>query len=333
MRVITYLTHPGPGLIIQGMDEQKLPTTLQEAIRYFSEPDVCTSFVASLRWPEGPVCAHCGGREHSYLTTRRIWKCKSCRKQFSVRTGTIFEDSPIPLDKWMAAIWLIANSKNGISSYELARALGLTQKSTWFMLHRIRLAMQTGSFDKASGEVEVDETFIGGLARNMHVSARRAKITGRGGTDKTMVVGVLERGGKIRASIVANRTAEKLQAHVRANVELGSDLYTDALGAYVGLDGDYTHAVVDHAKLYVDGHVSTNGVENFWSLLKRALKGTYVSVEPYNLFRYLDERAFSFNERKSTDLGRFTLVLRMVTGRRLTYDELTGKGRQSETAS
>jgi transposase-like protein len=308
------------------MDGQKLPKTLQEAIRYFSEPDVCTSFVASLRWPEGPVCAHCGGREHSYLTTRRIWKCKSCKRQFSVRTGTIFEDSPIPLDKWLTAIWLIANSKNGVSSYELGRALGLTQKSAWFLLHRIRLAMQTGSFARASGHVEVDETFIGGKARNMHVRARRAKITGTGGKDKAMVVGVLERGGRVRATVVGDRSARTLQAHVRANVEEGSDIYTDALGSYIGLDGDYTHEVVDHAVRYVDGTVHTNGIENFWSLLKRALKGTYVSVEPYHLFRYLDERAFSFNERKSTDLGRFTLVLRMVTGKRVTYSELIGKG-------
>jgi len=307
------------------MDGQKLPKTLQEAIRYFSEPDVCTSFVASLRWPEGPVCAHCGGREHSYLTTRRIWKCKSCKRQFSVRTGTIFEDSPIPLDKWLTAIWLIANSKNGISSYELARALGLTQKSTWFMLHRIRLAMQTGSFAKMSGHVEVDETFIGGKARNMHVQARRAKITGTGGKDKTKVVGVLERGGKVRLSVKADRSAKGLQGFVRANVEPGSTVATDALGSYVGLDGDYTHEVVDHAIEYVNGTIHTNGIENFWSLLKRSLHGTYVSVEPWHLFRYLDERAFSFNERKSTDLGRFSLVLRMVTGKRLTYDELTGK--------
>jgi transposase-like protein len=308
------------------MDGHKLPTTLQEAIRYFSEPDVCTSFVASLRWPEGPVCAHCGGREHSYLTTRRIWKCKNCKRQFSVRTGTIFEDSPIPLDKWLSAIWLIANSKNGISSYELARALGLTQKSAWFMLHRIRLAMQTGSFAKVSGHVEVDETFIGGKARNMHVQARRAKITGTGGKDKAMVVGVLERGGKVRASVVGDRSSRTLQAHVRANVEQGSDIYTDALGSYVGLDGDYTHEVVDHAVRYVNGTVHTNGIENFWSLLKRALKGTYVSVEPFHLFRYLDERTFSFNERAKTDFGRFSLVLRMVAGRRVTYSELTGKG-------
>jgi transposase-like protein len=308
------------------MDEHKFPTTLQEAIRYFSGADVCTSFVASLRWPEGPVCANCGGREHSYLTTRRIWKCKSCRKQFSVRTGTIFEDSPIPLDKWMAAIWLIANSKNGIGSYELARALGLTQKSTWFMLHRIRLAMQTGSFAKMSGHVEVDETFIGGKARNMQVRARHAKITGRGGVDKAMVVGVLERGGRVRLSVGADRTAEALRGFVRANVAEGSTVATDALGSYVGLGGDYTHEVVDHAIEYVNGTVHTNGIENFWSLLKRSLHGTYVSVEPWHLFRYLDERAFSFNERKSTDLGRFTLVLRMVTGKRLTYDELTGKG-------
>src|SRR5438093_3698644 len=171
-----------------------LPTSLVEAIRYFSALDVCTDFVAKLRWPNGPVCPRCGGVEYSYLTTRRLWKCKACKKQFSVKVGTIFEDSPLGLDKWLPAIWLAANSKNGISSHELGRALGTTQKSAWFMLHRIRLAMQTGTFNKFSGEVEVDETFIGGRARNMHARVRRQKITGTGGINKTAVLGMIERG-------------------------------------------------------------------------------------------------------------------------------------------
>ena len=312
--------------------ERHLPKTLQEAIVYFSDPDVCVTFVAGLRWPEGPTCPRCEGREYSYIATRHLWRCKSCKREYTVKLGTIFEDSPIPLDKWLPAVWLIANSKNGISSYEVGRALGVSQKSAWFMLHRIRLAMQSGSFEKLSGHVEVDETFIGGKARNMHISARRAKITGRGGVDKTMVVGVLERDGKVRLSIEADRTAEALQGFVRANVVEGSTVATDALGSYVGLDGDYTHEVVDHAIEYVNGTLHTNGIENFWSLLERGLKGTYVSVEPFHLFRYLDESAFAFNERDRADLGRFMLVLLQGIGRRVTWDELTGKALQASAA-
>jgi len=155
------------------MDELKnLPRTLIEAIRYFSDQDVCVQFVAQLRWPDGPVCPSCGGTEHSYLKTRRVWKCKACKRQFSVKVGSVFEDSAIPLDKWLAAMWMIANSKNGVSSHEMARSLGITQKSGWFLLHRVRLAMQTGTFEKLDGEIEVDETFIGGKARNMHKAVR-----------------------------------------------------------------------------------------------------------------------------------------------------------------
>src|SRR5437588_3071212 len=172
------------------MSANRLPSSLLEAIRYFSDLDVCTEYVAGLRWPHGPVCPRCLGKEHSYLTTRRLWKCKACKKQFSVKVGTVFEDSPLGLDKWLPAVWLAANSKNGISSHELARALGTTQKSAWFMLHRIRLAMQTGTFEKFSGTVEVDETYIGGKARNMHKSVRARNITGTGGKNKTAVLGV-----------------------------------------------------------------------------------------------------------------------------------------------
>jgi transposase-like protein len=159
------------------MSTKRQPKNLLEAVRYFADLDVATDFVAKLRWPNGPVCPKCGSADkHSYLTTRRIWKCKACKKQFSVKVGTIFEDSALGLDKWLPAVWLIANSKNGISSHELGRALGTTQKSAWFMLHRIRLAMRSGSFEMMNGTVEVDETYIGGKARNMHKGERRAKI-------------------------------------------------------------------------------------------------------------------------------------------------------------
>jgi transposase-like protein len=304
---------------------KRLPETLIEAIRYFTDIDVCTEFVAAMRWPEGPVCERCGGMEHSYLATRRVWKCKGCKRQFSVKVGTIFEDSPLGLDKWLPAVWLIANSKNGISSHELGRALGITQKSAWFMLHRIRLAMQDGSFDKIDGIAEVDETFIGGKARNMHKAERARKITGTGGKDKTIVVGALERGGKVRASVVEDRSARTLQGYVRENVTEGAPVYTDALNSYTGLNRDYEHETVDHAIAYVDGQIHSNGIENFWALLKRGLHGTYISVEPFHLFRYLDERVFTFNMREMTDLGRFTYTLGSVTNRRLTYKALTGK--------
>jgi transposase-like protein len=307
------------------MSTTRTPTNLLEAVRYFSDVDRATEFVAKLRWPDGSVCPRCGGIEHSYLTTRRVWKCKACKKQFSVKVGTIFEDSPLGLDKWLPAIWLIANSKNGISSHELARALGITQKSAWFMLHRIRLAMQTGSFQKFRGEVEVDETYIGGKARNMHKRDRARKIHGTGWYGKTTVLGMIERGGQVRAEIVPDTKKTTLHGRVRENIEPGASVYTDAHYGYTGLSRDYDHRTVDHAIQYVDGQVHTNVMENFWALLKRGLHGTYISVEPFHLFRYLDERVLTFNLRHLDDYGRFESVLRAVSGRRLTWSALTGR--------
>ncbi len=249
---------------------------------------------------------------------------KTCHKQFSVKRGTIMEDSAIGLDKWLAAIWLIANAKNGISSYEIHRALGVTQKSAWFLLHRIRLAMQTGTFEKLSGQVEVDETYIGGLARNMHRSDKGRKIQGTGGKGKVAVMGLLERDGKVRAKVISGATREILHGEVRGNVESGAELFTDALRNYKGLEDAYIHKVINHAEKYVDGQIHTNGIENFWSLLKRGIKGTYVSVEPFHLFRYLDEQTFRFNTRKGKDADRFIQTVKQIAGKRLTYDELTG---------
>jgi transposase-like protein len=305
----------------------KPPKTLLEAVRYFSDLDVATQHVAATRWPDGPVCPKCGvlDKNHYYLKSRRLWKCRVCKKQFSVKVGTIFEDSPIPLTKWLPATWIIANAKNGVSSCEIHRSIGVTQKTAWFMLHRIRLAMQRGSIEKLEGEVEVDETYIGGKARNMHKDKREQKIHGRGTSGKVAVMGLLERHGEVRTKVVPDTKSRTLQVEVRENVASGSEVHTDALASYQGLDPEYIHNVVDHAERYVDGHIHTNGMENFWSLLKRGIKGTYVSVEPYHLFRYLDEQAFRFNEREGEDADRFAETLESVAGRRLTYDELTGK--------
>jgi transposase-like protein len=300
------------------------PDTLLDAIRYFADPDVSLNFVADLRWPDGVACPVCAFTDVSFLSTRRIWKCRSCKKQFSVKVGTIFEDSPIGLDKWLPALWMLANCKNGVSSYEIARALGVTQKTAWFMMHRIRLAMQTGTFKKLSGTVEVDETFIGGKARNMHADKRAERIKGTGGSGKTVVMGLLERHGEVRTFVVENTRGKTLQPRVRQHVEPGSELHTDALASYAGLRPEYVHKFVDHAECYVKDNVHTNGLENFWSLLKRGIKGTYVAVEPFHLFRYLDEQARRYNERKRTDGQRFVSVLRNVVGRRVTYGQLTG---------
>jgi len=297
---------------------------LIEAIEYFSDPLVCLETVAKAKWPNGPECPKCAGKKLSFLKTRLMWTCLGCRKQFSVKVGTIFEDSPVQLNKWLTAMWLVGNCKNGVSSYEIARDLKVTQATAWFMLHRIRYAMHTGSINKMTGTVEADETFIGGKARFMHAHKREEKIKGRGPMGKAIVFGLLEREtGKVRTQHVPTRRKGDLQAIVRENVEPKAALYTDALKSYDGLD-EYTHKVVDHAEAYVDGNVHTNRMENFWSLLKRSIKGTYVSVEPFHLFRYLDEQSFRYNERKLTDAERFQKILGCVSGKRLTYARVKG---------
>jgi transposase-like protein len=285
------------------------------------------------RWPEGVTCPRCGSDSVIFQPKYNRWQCgkKHDRRQFTSKTGTIFEDSPIGLDKWLLAMWQIVNCKNGISSYEIHRAIGVTQKTAWFMDHRIRLALGMAPTDKLSGHVEADETFIGGKARNMHAAKRAQRITGTGGKDKTAVMGILERGkdgkSKVRTSVIPNRKKSAIQSEVRKHVEAGSALYSDALQSYKGLD-EFQHQVVDHAVAFVDGNVHTNGLENFWSLLKRAIAGTYVSVEPFHLFRYLDEQAYRFNNRKMTDGERFSAAVAGVVGKLVTFGELTGKTAQ-----
>ena len=311
------------------MPESREPRTLLEAIRCFADPDAAFNFVVKLRWPTGePVCPRCGDMGSYFISTRRIWKCSGCKKQYSVRVGTIFEDSPLGFDKWLPALWLLSNSKNGISSHELGRAIGVTQKSAWHMAHRIRLAMQTGTFEKLSGHVEVDETFVGGLGKFMHKEAR-AKLRGRGGIDKAIVVGALQRNSdgqpsKVSASVQPSTAAATLQSVIHSTVAVGSTVYTDAWRGYIGLNGLYfTHRVIDHAESYVNGLVHTNSIESFWNLFKRGVKGTYTHIDPRHLSRYVSERVFCFNERELTDAERMRSVVAGVVGRRLTYAELT----------
>jgi len=310
------------------MKTESEPQTLVEAIRYFSDPDTSHNFMVQLRWPNGVCCPRCGSTEVRAITTRRTWECKAVhpQRQFSVKVGTIFEDSPLSIDKWLCTIWLIVNAKNGVSSYEVHRSIGVTQKTGWFMLQRIRLAMQTGTFEKLKGDVEVDETFIGGKSANKHIGR---KTRGTGPMNMTAVVGLLERGtdgkhSKIVARVARSRKKADLQTDVRSTVEVGSFVATDALKSYDGLAPTYIHEFIDHAETYVRGKVHTNGLENFWSLLKRTLKGTYVSVDPVHLMRYLDEQVFRFNNRKIDDAGRFLLAAASIVGKRLTYKELIG---------
>jgi transposase-like protein len=321
--------------------ETGLPETLHEAVRYFSTGDNAFNFMVSLRWPKGVCCPRCGSERVLFIATRQVWECreKHPRRQFSVKVGTIFEDSPIKLDKWFAAMWLVANCKNGVSSYEIHRELGVTQKTGWFMLHRIRLAMQSGSIikDKFGGTVEVDESYIGGQARFMHEKVKKQRgmvwggpIPGKRQSAKTGVFGALKRGtdkecSKVAAEIMdPTETPTRLAQRVRKYVLKGTEVHSDAHQGYKKLVEDYEHKVVDHAECYVKDGVHTNGLENFWSLLKRSLKGTYVSVEPFHLFRYLSEQIFRFNERKDDNHGRFLNVMSHVFGKRLTYKKLIG---------
>jgi transposase-like protein len=249
------------------------PKTLREAIIFFADQQNCLDYLISKRteWRDGVICPRCGGKSVSFLKNQMRWQCSARhpQRQFSIKVGTIMEDSPIGLDKWLPAMWLLQNCKNGISSCEIARALGVTQKTAWFLLHRIRLAQQGKQGGKLSGEVEIDETFIGGKSRNMHKAKRERVITGTGGKDKTVVMGMMERGGTVRAIVVDGRKKKELQKQVREHVEAGSAIFTDELKSYDGLESDYQHAVINHAVEYVNENVHTNGMENFWSLLKR----------------------------------------------------------------
>jgi len=316
------------------MATETAPKTLREAIIFFADYANCRKAVEAIRWPSGVVsCPICGEATVTYLEKQRRYKCygKHPRAQFSLKVGTIFEDSAIGLEKWLPALWLLTNCKNGISSYELAKALGVTQKTAWFMLSRLRLALQSEHGGKMDGTVEADETYIGGKARNMHAAKKRRVMVKRGRSiaGKVAVMALLERHGKeatsqVRLHVLHSLHKTEVQGRVRENVATGATVNTDAFHSYTGLIADYTHNVIDHAEAYVDGEVHTNNCENFWSLLKRTVKGTYVSIEPFHLFRYLDEQAYRFNHRKLNDAERFIHALKGIIGKRLTYTALTG---------
>lgn len=304
--------------------------TLQQAFEHFSVPQNAIDYMIQLRWPDGVVeCPNCGSTDVTWMPTRFLFQCKGkhAKKQFSVKVGTIFEDSPIALSKWLVVAWMLGNCRNGVSSHEVARTIGITQKSAWFMLHRLRTAAQDEPQGKLSGECEADETYVGGKSRNMHAWKRAQKIHSGGVHDKTPVMGILERGGTVRAMVVKNHKRPELHAEIRKHVEPGSNLYTDDLHSYRGLN-DYAHYYIDHATRYVSGRVHTNGLENFWSLLKRCVKGTYIQVSPEHLQGYVSEQVFRFNSRKGlgvTEEQRFAKLLAGTTGKRLTYAELISR--------
>lgn len=313
------------------------PTSLLEAVEYFKTPGNCWEYMVPRRWSDGVVkCPTCGTDRVTFSEKHNRWQCAvhHDRRQFTLKTGTIMEDSPIGLDKWLPAIWLLSANRNGISSWELHRALGVTQKTAWFMLQRVRLAMQDECHGgKLGGEVEVDETFIGGKARNMHADRKaRAQMDGRNTGNKAVVLGILQRGGKVRATVTSDRKKKTIQPFVKENVQKGSDIHSDEHAETWRMD-EYTHNIVNHLETYVNGNIHTNGIENFWSLLKRGIGGTYVSVEPFHLFRYVDEQAFRYNNRLPlSDAERFSYLVRKVVGKRLTYAQLIGKADERSDA-
>jgi transposase-like protein len=312
------------------------PKTLREAILYFADAANCREYLVARRWPEGVVCPRCGSGNVLFLEKYNRWECrqKHPSKQFTLKTGTVMEDSPIGLDKWMPALWLLVNCKNGVSSYEIHRDLGVTQKSAWFMLHRLRLAMENRSFMRMGlegGPVEADETFVGGKPKNMHLQRRKLAKNGNFHTDKPAVFGMLDRETRqVRAKVIPNVKREVLQNEILDQVVKGSKVFTDGWKGYNGLADDFVHDTVNHLQEYVRGEVHTQGIENFWSLLKRTLNGTYVAVEPFHLDRYVGEQVFRYNNRATkenplTDADRFALATIQIVGKRLTYAQLTGK--------
>lgn len=313
------------------------PKTLQQAIIHYSNPDNCIALLMESRWPDGVVkCPNCGSDKVSYVASRKVWQCKTRhpKAQFSIKVGTIFEDSAIGLDKWLTCMWLIANSKNGVSSHEMSRSLGITQKSAWHMIHRIRLALGDTSEGKmgGNGPVEVDETFSGPDPRKMHATKRQARYNALSARPKTPVMGMLDRESRqVRAKVVPNVKRETLQNAILEQIERGSQVYTDRATGYDNLAArEYIHETVTHVKEYVNGQIHTQGIENFWSLLKRGLRGTYVAVEPFHLDRYVGEQVFRYNNRQTrdnplNDADRFAIAVSQIVGKRLTYAELTGK--------
>ena len=279
-----------------------------------------------LRFPHGVACPRCGSLAVGWITTRRLIQCKDCKKQSSLKVGTIFEDSPIGFDKWLPAMWMIGGDRNGISSHELGRAIGVTQKTAWFMLHRIRLAMQNKSIEKPFTERGRGRRNVRGrqgwLTWNKYGN-RRIQAHGPA-TDKAVVFGMAQRGkpSQVRAMVVPDYKQITLAPILFDNVAKGSKLYTDALRSYRGLEPRFVHAFVDHMVEYVNGNVHTNTIENFWSCLKRTIHGTYICPKTFHMEAYVDEQAWRFNHREQPDGARLNAALEGVEGRRITYKQL-----------
>jgi transposase-like protein len=304
---------------------------------HFTDPLAAADYLERLRWPDGPVCPHCGSdRKHYKLPnkTRRLWKCAACRKQFTVTVDTIFERSHIPLHKWLLAFHLLTSSKKGLSAHQLHRMLGITYKSAWFMAHRIRFALTQDPFvERLDGVVEVDETYVGGKVRRSNrkgfapLDPRKPdprKQTGRG-AGKAPVVTLVERGGRARSLHVANVTGDELKGAIRRHVSRSAHLMTDSFGSYHGLGTEYaSHQTVDHNREYVRGEVHTNTAEGFFSILKRGVNGVYHHVSEAHLHRYLAEFDFRYNTRTAVgvdDAQRARIALSQVAGKRLRYSD------------
>jgi transposase-like protein len=318
--------------------------TLSDAIQHFADAENCRRFMVSVRWLDGVVrCPICNASKVTWLAKAKVYRCygEHPKQKFSLKTGSVFEDSPIGLEKWLPAVWLLSNCKNGISSYELSRYIGVTQKTAWFMLHRIRLAMESHSFLKLGGNggpVEIDETFVGPKPQKMHRDKRLERRLGIKARDSVAVIGMLDRGVRqVRARVIPDVRRDTLQREILSHIEGKSTIYTDGWPGYDHLKTkEFVHETVNHLNEYVRGQVRTQGIENFWSLLKRGLTGTYIAVEPFHLDRYVTEQVFRYNNRATkdnplNDADRFALAVSQISGKRLTYAELTGKVGETET--
>lgn len=312
------------------MTNTQNPRTLIEAIQYFSDNRRCVEYVKNLRWQDGVVkCPRCESTHVKELTTRQIWQCYGCKKQFSVKVGTVFTDSALPLTKWLTGMWLVMNAKNGISSYEISRSLGISQKSAWHLGHRIREAMANGSIEKMTEKVETDAAYLGGSRKNW--SNEKRATTPAYVDNKTPIVAYVERNDEneiiqVRGNVVNDSSAETIQNDLRKNVAEGAVLYTDQSNVYTTLASDYWHRTINHSRdEFVRGDVTTNRVEGYFALLKRCIKGTYIHMAPCHMDRYIAEQSLRYNLRKTNDGARFKQTVSQSFGTRLTWKELTGK--------
>lgn len=296
--------------------------SLFDLFEAFPDEQSCIDHLKAIRWRDGAFCPHCGGTKVYEFSDRKTFKCGDCRQRFSVKVGTIFQDTKLPLRKWFMAIWLITSHKKGIASTQLAKDLKITQKSAWFVLHRLRHAARTKSFNAPlNGTVESDETFVGGREKNKHAHKR---IEGaKGGAGKTVVFGMLERDGDLRAGVIGDLKAKTIQSVIRQHVAPGATVMTDEHPSYVGLDGDFNHHAVNHtAREFVRHYtIHTNGIESVWALLKRQIIGIHHWVSPKHLDRYVAEMAWRFNRRDMAESDRMNALFGCVEGR-LTYKAL-----------